>query len=889
MRIPRYLITLLVAIGLTLPLLASLALAQSNNIIVTLTAPEWMQDTFTDELLAEFEAQNPGVDAVFVLSGDQMYFGSAAYDPDAFFENASEYAQTADVLYVEHYTLSPESTRAGTLLDLSPLTSSDPSLNQEDFFPAAWESFQWDGGVWALPVSMSLNVLIYNQTRFDELGLSYPNEAWTMDDFANAMRALAETDSSGEVVMPGYVDWGTSGILFRALLGHGVYDDSVIPNAVNLQDPELEQLLTTWSELSAEGYTGQSFSGSSQDIPLRIEGLYALSSGFVLGSESENDVWAASLLPGGVAGVRAQGFAISAGTQYPEQAYALVKFLTNNAEVSSRFFGDTPARRSLVGVESEDGPQFLMELPEEAEALRDQALEVALPASELRFMDYVNIALNSMDPQMDNLDAASALQQAQDTANEALQTADEWRNSASVVVMQPTPTPVLSAGEIALRFQYTAFISPLPNREAWEEAIQEFVAADPEVGQVEFITNFGSEQEDIDCYVQPYNAVPSMDLTTVLNLDPYLNADPSFDRNDFLGGVLEQVSRENMTWAIPLYVQPEILWYNSETFSEMGAQLPEDGWTVDQFIDALQMLRPDPEGQAPFMPGGSGGTYVLLLTAAFGGLPLDYRTDPPTVSFNDPANVDAIRQVLDLAKEGYIHYNELGNLMGGGGFSSSEQAIYNETLSAFSWRLTASSDDFPSDYVDPYRLTTFPRGTQFSGISYDIGAGYINAEAVNPDACYRWLSFLSGHSDLFSAMPARRSGLSALESGLVTDADLSAVFNEIDALLQDPSTFVMPSQFTGGGSVSGYLLPVWLNRAFDAYVLEDADLQTELDEAQMTATTYLECVSGIEERPLGELTAMTQDEQIAYARQFTDCAVSVDPSLESIFSFPEDE
>jgi len=36
----------------------------------------------------------------------------------------------------------------------------------------------------------------------------------------------------------------------------------------------------------------------------------------------------ASLLPGGKAGLEAQGFAISAGTQHPDAAYALVKYLS---------------------------------------------------------------------------------------------------------------------------------------------------------------------------------------------------------------------------------------------------------------------------------------------------------------------------------------------------------------------------------------------------------------------------------------------------------------------------------------------------------------------------------------------------------------------------------
>ena len=237
MRLAKLVLSVLFMIGLALPILASVTIAQNSSTLLTLTVPEWMENMFDDELLGEFEAQNPGVEVALVTAGDSMYFGGAAYNIEDYFENGSEYAQIADVLYVDNYMLAVEATRAGFFLDLSPLTSSDQDLNPDDFFPAAWQSFQWDGGIWGLPASLSLNVLVYNRTRFDELGLPYPNEAWTIDDFVSTVRALSETDSEGEVTMPGFVDWGNAGLLIRAFLGQGVYDASVIPNAPNFRIP----------------------------------------------------------------------------------------------------------------------------------------------------------------------------------------------------------------------------------------------------------------------------------------------------------------------------------------------------------------------------------------------------------------------------------------------------------------------------------------------------------------------------------------------------------------------------------------------------------------------------------------------------------------------------
>ena len=96
-------------------------------------------------------------------------------------------------------------------------------MNVDDFVPALWHSFQWDGGVWALPVSTDVITVTYDPAVFDEAGLSYPNAAWTIDDFANAARKLVQKDSAGNVTKPGLVTFGSTMYLLRALLGQGFY------------------------------------------------------------------------------------------------------------------------------------------------------------------------------------------------------------------------------------------------------------------------------------------------------------------------------------------------------------------------------------------------------------------------------------------------------------------------------------------------------------------------------------------------------------------------------------------------------------------------------------------------------------------------------------------
>ena len=47
-------------------------------------------------------------------------------------------------------------------------------------------------------------LVTYDQAAFDAAGLAYPNERWTIDDFANAARALTPYNADGTVATPGF-------------------------------------------------------------------------------------------------------------------------------------------------------------------------------------------------------------------------------------------------------------------------------------------------------------------------------------------------------------------------------------------------------------------------------------------------------------------------------------------------------------------------------------------------------------------------------------------------------------------------------------------------------------------------------------------------------------
>jgi hypothetical protein len=95
-----------------------------------------------------------------------------------------------------------------------------------------------------------------------------------------------------------------------------------------------------------------------------------------------------------------------------------------------------------------------------------------------------------------------------------------------------------------------------------------------------------------------------------------------------------------------------------------------------------------------------------------------------------------------------------------------------------------------------------------------------------------------------------------------------------------PNTINFQSPFAGDSNPGNFIVEFWLTRAFDNYVLKDADLNTELSDAQNYAMSYQQCIAGI-----APFDATTQDRQ-TYIQQFTKCAGLVDPTMANMFAGP---
>lgn len=852
-------------------LIATVQSQDDSSIVISLAVPGFLNEVIRDEIISQFETENPGVH-VHVVSYDNIPVYSPSVDIEDYLDNLEAYASAADVLLVVSNVLPVEAARSGYLLDLSPLVNADTSLQVSGFYEVLWDSFQWDNGIWALPGFADVIGLTYDPTAFDTVGLPYPESWWTITDLDRAVRELTQYDAEGNVTVPSLLHLNNYYSLILSLLNHGVYNDTGIDSVPYLDDPQLEDIMTQWAEWEADGLV-RVINAITEYAPMRIWPARLMS----VASESEM-----VLLPGGRGGLEVAGLAVSAGTQYPEVAYELTKFITNQPELMTAFYA-TPARRSLSGMKPEGELSNLNLVPEELQPLVLTALETSFSASDERFAIHIIWGINRMNEE--SLDARSVLQEAEINILDNLRLTEERRSGLNIIVDNPAVSEV-APSEIALKFGLVSIVAQVPNQDRWEALSENFAVSDSQVGQVEVVLRipFGGFSipelaEDFDCFYVNSNIVSGADLTLLRNIDPLLESDPTFDESDIVNGVMIQVQRNNQTWAMPLNIQPQPIWYETTIFEQAGAPFPFEGWTVSDFENVLRTLKIDPKDPAPFVARVYGANHILMLIAAYGGLPLDYRTHPIAINYTDKATVNAIRQVLDLAIDGYLEYETLGGGSTSPGIGRPDDvAMFTRLLNM----LVFLGDDVEDD---PYRMVTYPQGVDYTGMAFDLGAIYISAQTPYPQACYRFMQAASTDPNLVMEMPARRSVIRSQELAVAQGESATMYYSDLDTLFQQPDMVFFPTVFQLNLNyeqvIGDYLAPLWLYQAFDQYVLEGGDLEAALENAQLMTQSFLSCTANI--------TAFNPALQTAaeHAEHFTDCAIQVDPNMAELFDAGE--
>lgn len=149
-------------------------------------------------LITNFEKLHPDVHVVL----DRVPFGD--YVDKLLTQFAGNVAP--DVIFVSAEHLADFYPR-GLLEPLTPYVKADPSVDLKAFYPTLINWYTVNGNIYVIPRDIApVCVVYYNKAAFDEAGLPYPKDDWTVEQFLADAQKLTKRDAKGNILRWGFVD-----------------------------------------------------------------------------------------------------------------------------------------------------------------------------------------------------------------------------------------------------------------------------------------------------------------------------------------------------------------------------------------------------------------------------------------------------------------------------------------------------------------------------------------------------------------------------------------------------------------------------------------------------------------------------------------------------------
>lgn len=264
----------------------------------------------------------------------------------------------------------------GTLVKndlLMDLTEQVNELDKEEFLPGVLELGQVEGNQYAMTRDRSTVQIGYNKDLFDEAGVPYPENDWTMEEFLDTAQKLTKKEGDRTV------RFGIENFYLKELLtayGTSMLDPDTA--AVKLDDPKTIEAVA-FSQALINEYNVQPTGAQQQGLSnLFLSGTAAMRMTgpwdwveYEANADFEFDV--VPLPVGSDKGTQSPAaylpIGISEATDYPEEAWELLEFLTygGGQDIQAEIISAVPVvKRAAKDVLSFAGA------PENAQSLLDQ-------------------------------------------------------------------------------------------------------------------------------------------------------------------------------------------------------------------------------------------------------------------------------------------------------------------------------------------------------------------------------------------------------------------------------------------------------------------------------------------------------------------------------------
>ncbi|HWQ15521.1 MAG TPA: extracellular solute-binding protein [Roseiflexaceae bacterium] len=865
---------------------------------VTISFAVWdYERPIYEPLVERFMAEHPGITVVLVPLDDIMNVPSQGPESStAMLRRLVSAADTAPAVGIPSEALG-----SALLLDLKPLMDADARFTREDFYPGALERWTVNSGTWALPRYFYLQVLSYNRDLFKLANIPEPQPGWTWEELLATAEQVSAAGGGGlDGQTYGYLD-NSGGFqpLIAMLKPQGLDLLSTPASELRLDDQRIFDAIERIRQLYKDGVLYQPYS-SDPNVPPQDpaetvrQGRVAIWGDVYIPGPDGNPVPPEGIDVGQIpypadtpdpwGGLGGEGYIISGGTAHPNEAWTWIEWLSRQ-EIGqpggggpANMPGRIPARRQLA-----EQTGFWDSISEQAASAYRWALEHPAPLP-TRQPDHLTLGAVSQA-------VSQAVSSPSGDTRQALAEAQKWLDETFAQQnLTPTPEPDLSPVLVATPEPQTApegattitFAVPGYSPSEIRRVARAFREQRPDIfvqiKATEFFTGplqLADVARTADCFTWGQAPQSEADFAALLDLQPLIDADGSFPKDDYPPAVLAAYQRGGSTYGLPYAFNLRTLNYNRTAFDAAGIPVPDGSWDAQDFLAAAQALTTG-EGDARqygYVALNGVQNDLLFFIGQFGGRLTTGAGQDLRPSYTDQKTVAAIRWYIDLYKthgvmppirlyykrddpgfeDRSFEYVQTGRAgmwfdMGYGMFSKEGGfAVAEPAIAGGGPGIPMPVEPGQPDRPFEVGISPLPVGSGGlrSGDFYARGM-HIAAGTQNAQACWEWLKFLSTDiTSVYGDFPARISVAQGETFGQQAPPERMEIYRAYAEVLRRPST---PGD-DPAVLYSGQLDPYWLWKAIMATVEEDADLAVGLEEAQRLTTAYAECVAGGEKPP----------------------------------------
>ena len=238
---------------------------------------------------------------------------------------------------------------------------------------------------------------------------------------------------------------------------------------------------------------------------------------------------------------------------------------------------------------------------------------------------------------------------------------------------------------------------------------------------------------------------------TLRPLDPVVREAEGVDLEAFYPGTVDALRWEGQLWALPLGVDPALLYYNKAIFEAKGVPYPTNDWTWGDLLEAALRIA-EPDADPPLYGLVSDirrADFLPLLYQAGGGI-AGNPLEPERAAFSSEASVAAMQWYVDLA---LVHrvmpipqdLTAIGGMEGA--VVSQRAAMWYGGLSergGFAWSVPWKFE---------WGVVAQPAGSRRTTI-LSIRACAINQQSEHAREAWEWLKYLVEHPPTGYDVPA---------------------------------------------------------------------------------------------------------------------------------------